>query len=422
MIRFYNGKVITMTGDPKIEELEVWTDGGKIVHVGEAPKNGEVFEREIDMQGDVLLPGFKDVHTHSAMTFLRSYADDLPLHDWLFNKIFPHEARLTGESVYAFTKLAILEYLSSGITLSFDMYFYPDAYVAANTECGFRTVICGSINDFDKRPEQLEDDYLKYRNIHPLIRYNIGFHAEYTTCMERMKYVASLAQKYKTGIWVHNSETKSEVEECISRHGMTPTELFASLGMYDYGGGGFHCVYMSENDMKIFADKKLCAVTNPSSNLKLASGLAPLCEMKAAGVNIALGTDGPASNNALDMFREMYLAAVLPKVRGMDAAAMDASYILKAACSNGARAVGLPECDSIAVGKRADLVLLNMRRPNMQPEHNIIKNIVYAGSKENVRMTMIDGKILYENGEFFVGDAPEKIYAEASRFTREITA
>ncbi|MBR5382108.1 MAG: amidohydrolase [Oscillospiraceae bacterium] len=422
MIRFYNGRVVTMTGQPRAEALEVWTDGNSIAYVGPPRDDGTVFEREIDMRGGVLLPGFKDAHTHSAMTFLRSFADDEPLDTWLHKKVFPYEAKLTGEDVYAFAKVAVLEYLTSGITASFDMYFHNDAYVAANTEYGFRTVMCGAINDFDKRPEKLEDDYLKYNAAGPLIAYRLGFHAEYTTGRPILEYVASLAKKYRAPVYTHNSETKAEVEGCLERCGMTPTELFESLGIYDHGGGGFHCVWMTENDMDIFRRRGVYAVTNPSSNLKLASGLAPLCELIRAGVGIAVGTDGPASNNALDMFREMYLAAVLPKIRGMDAAAMDAADVLKSACSTGALAMGLPDCDSIAAGKKADLVLLDVNRPNMQPEHNIVKNIVYAGSKENVRLTMVNGKVLYEDGEFFVGEEPEKVYAEAGRLAREITA
>jgi len=316
----------------------------------------------------------------------------------------------------------VLEYLTSGITASFDMYFHNDAYTAANVEYGFRTVMCGAINDFDKRPEKLEDDFLKYNAAGELVSYILGFHAEYTTSRPVLEYVASLAKKYRAPVWTHNSETKAEVEGCIGRCGMTPTGLFDSLGIYDYGGGGFHCVWLSEHDIDIFRRRGLYVVTNPSSNVKLASGLAPLCEVLRAGVGLAVGTDGPASNNALDMFREMYLAAVLPKVRSMDAAAMDASDILKAACSTGAKAMGLPDCDSIAPGKRADLVLLDTQRPNMQPEHNLVKNIVYAGSKENVRLTMVNGRVLYENGEFFVGEDPEKVYAEANRLAKEITA
>lgn len=409
-----------MDGDPVISECEVWTEAGLITHVGGPPADGAQFEREVDMRGGVLMPGFKNAHTHSAMTFLRSYADDLPLNDWLYKKVFPLEAHLKPEHVLTFTKIAIMEYLTSGITASFDMYFHPDAYVAANTECGFRTVLCGAINDFSKNPEKLEEDYLKYNSVSPLISYRLGFHAEYTTGMPLLKYVASLSDKYRAPVFTHNSETKGEVDACRGRYNMTPTELFDSLGIYDWGGGGFHCVWFPENDLSIFAKRRLSAVTNPSSNLKLASGIAPLTDMLSSGISMAIGTDGAASNNALDMFREMYLAAVLQKYRTGDASAVDAAEVLKAATVGGARAMGLDLCDVIAPGRAADLVLLDMSRPNMQPEHNIIKNIVYSGSKENVRLTMVNGRILYENGMFFIGEEPEKIYETAAKMISEI--
>ena len=420
MIRFYNGRALTFAGGVKVADGEVWTDGGVIAYVGPAKTDRPVFEREIDLEGDVVLPSFKDAHTHSAMTFLRSYADDLPLNDWLYRRVFPLEAKMTPEAVYTMTRLAILEYLSSGITASFDMYYHNDAYVQANLDSGFRTVICSALNDFDKDPENIEREYLKFNASGPLIGYRLGIHAEYTTGPERLSYAAGLVQKYKTPFFTHNSETRAEVEGCIQRHGMTPTALFESLGMFDYGGGGFHCVWLSDDDIDIFRRRGLWAVTNPASNLKLASGIAPVRALMDAGVKLAIGTDGPASNNALDMFREMYLVTVLQKYRENDAAACGADKVLEMACAGGAGAMGLAGCDDLAPGKMADLIVLNMRRPNMQPEHNIPKNIVYAGSKENVRLTMIDGIIRYEDGEFFIGEAPEKIYADAKKILKEI--
>lgn len=413
MIRFYNGKVITMNGAVKVTDDEVWTDGSKIFYVG--PKKEEMphFKREIDLNGDVILPGFKDAHTHSAMTFLRSYADDLPLKNWLYDKVFPMEAKLIPEDIYIFTKLAIMEYVSSGITASFDMYYHRDAYAAANKECGFRTVLCGGLTSFDERREIIEEDFVKYNNDNPLLSYTLGFHAEYTNNIENFKYIAELSKKYKAPVFSHNSETKSEVEECVGRYGMTPTELFESLGMFENGGGGFHCNYMSDKDIEIFAEKGLWAVTNPCSNLKLASGIAPIAKMQKAGVNLAIGTDGAASNNALDMFREMYLVTALQKYAENDAAACDADDVLKMASVGGAMAMGLEECNMIAEGKQADLVVINMSRPNMHPVNNLSKNIVFSGSKENVRMTMIAGRILYEAGQFYIGEDPDKIYAEA---------
>ena len=212
--------------------------------------------------------------------------------------------------------------------------------------------------------------------------------------------------------YAHNSETRSEVAECIERHGLTPTALFEEFGLFENGGGGFHCVHMTEADLEIFSRRGLWVVNCPGSNAKLASGVAPITEMQSLGINLALGTDGPASNNALNMFREMYLAIVLQKLQFRDAAVGDAAEVLRMACSGGAGAMGL-EADCLAPGRLADLVVIDLDQPNMYPVHNTVKNLVYSGSNTNVRLTMVGGKVLYENGEFFVGDKPEEIYRRA---------
>lgn len=420
MIRLHNALVMPMTSDCSVFRGEVWTDGGKIAYAG-APRTGELpeFEREIDLNGDLVLPGFKNAHAHSAMTFLRSYADDLPLQSWLFDKVFPLEARLTPEAVYAFTRLAVLEYLSGGITASFDMYFHRDAYARANIDCGFRTVICGALSAGDKI-SVAADDYAKFNALDPLISYLPGVHAEYTADEKLLRGMSELVHELKSPFWTHNSETKSETDGCFERHGMSPTEYLDSLGLYDFGGGGYHCVWFSERDIEIFAEKGLWAVTCPCSNAKLASGIAPLERFEKRGVRLAVGTDGPASNNALDMFREMYLACVLQKLRLNDAAACPAENILLAACSGGARAMGLDGCDSLSEGKAADLAVISLHRPNMRPIHDVAKNLVYSGTRDNVRMTMVAGRILYENGEFHVGCDAEEIYAEAEKYTKEL--
>lgn len=417
MIRFYNGKVITMENGIEPEEKEVWTENDKIIFVGtpsEDDLKGKSFEREYDLKGNLLMPSFKNAHTHSAMTFLRSYADDMPLQDWLFQQIFPMEAKLDGEKVYWLTKLAILEYLTSGCTAVFDMYFELDDYVKACTESGFRSVLCGAVSGDRSAIERLESNYLKYNGKDPLISFMMGFHAEYTCDYELLKAVGELANKYKAPVATHNSETEKEVLECIEKYKMTPTELFDDLGIYNYGGAGFHCVHMSPNGMKIFKDKGVWAVHCPGSNVKLASGIAPITKFQEMGINVALGTDGPASNNCLDMFREMFLMTGLQKIANKDAAACPADTVLKAATFGSARAMGLNDCDTLSVGKQADLIVIDLMRPNMQPLNNIGKNIVYSGSKENVKLTMCAGKILYENGEFYIGEKPEIIYKKAN--------
>ncbi len=418
-IRFYNAKIIPMTNDGIIEG-ELCADNGKITYIGANRESDGSYDREIDLTGKVILPGFKDAHTHSAMTFLRSFADDLPLSDWLNQQVFPREAKLTEDAIYVFTQLANMEYLTSGITASFDMYYKRDAYAKANIDMGFRTAICGSINDYGGTIEEMEEEYNKFNSINPLISFKLGFHAEYTTSRELLEGMANLSQKLKAPVYAHNSETKSEVEGCRKRYKMTPTQLFEKLGMLEYGGGGFHCVWLDDKDMEIFKNRGLYVVTNPASNLKLASGIAPICEMKRNGITrFAIGTDGAASNNSLDMFKEMFLVTGLQKYLEYDASACPAFDVLRMATEGGALAMGLTDCDVLAEGKRADLCILDLEQPNMQPVHNIAKNIVYSANKQNVYMTVIDGKVLYENGKFTTVDTKE-IYGRAAKLADAI--
>ncbi len=429
-IRFYNARIMVLGEGHHFEILEdaqLWVQGKKIVYIGDGSDIDQVnggmpilWEREMDVKGNLMIPGFKNAHTHSAMTFIRSKADDLPLQDWLFQQVFPREAKLTEEDCYYLTALANLEYLTSGITANFDMYFnnYQVANVAS--KMGFRTIQVSGANDFGGTVEEMEEKYQALNNIDEFNGYRIGIHAEYTTSMGLMEGTAALAQKLKSPVYLHNSETKSEVEGCIERWGMTPTKLMDKLGMHKYGGGGYHCVWFNEEDIDIYAKNGLYAVTNPGSNTKLASGIAPIKEMLDAGVNIAIGTDGPASNNCLDMFREMFLTTGLAKLRNMDASCVPADEVLYMASVNGARAMGLNDCDELAVGKYADLVIIDLQQPNMQPLNNLVKNIVYSGSKTNVKMTMINGEIKYEDGKFFVGMDPIEIYAKANEIIRRI--
>lgn len=414
MIRFFNGRLLSFKNGFEITDDEVWTNGSEIAFVGK--NHDKKADREIDLNGNLLMPAFKNAHTHSAMTFARSLADDLPLQPWLYDMIFPMEAKLNESDIYTLSRLAFLEYLSSGISACFDMYYYPEAMAKASVDAGFRTVMCGAVNNFKESVSLLDEYYQKYNSYDELISYRLGFHAEYTTSKELMSGIALLAEKHEAPVFTHSSETKSEVEGCLERYGKTPTELFEELGLFNYGGGGFHSVWMSENDLEIYKKHGIWAVINAGSNSKLASGIAPLEKMQKAGINTAIGTDGPSSNNALDMFREMYLAAVTQKLKTSDAAACDAAELLKSATVGGAHCMGLYNCDIIDTGKKADLTVIDLHRPNMQPINNIIKNIVYSGSKENVKLTMINGKILYENGEF-IGTDIEKIYYEAQKIT-----
>lgn len=425
MIRFYNARVLTMAQGIETEFGEVWTDSDKIAFVGTpTPQQLESaeFEKEYDLRGNLIMPSFKNAHTHSPMTFLRSYADDYPLQDWLFKQVFPMEAKLNGERVYWLTKLAILEYLTTGCTAVFDGYFEHDDYVKACIESGFRTVLGGTVGGGKEHAQRLEGYYLKFKDCHPLIGYMLGFHAEYTAEYGLLEGVAELAEKYKAPVSMHNSETAKEVRECVEKYGKTPTALFDSLGIFNYGGAGFHNVHMTDEDLEIFKKRGVYAVHCPGSNVKLASGIAPITKMQKMGINIALGTDGPASNNCLDIFREMFLMTGLQKIACNDASACPAELVLKAATVGGAGAMGLSDCDIIAVGKQADLTVIDLERPNMQPLNNIGKNLVYSGSKENVKMTICAGKVLYEDGEFFIGEDPKVIYKQANAIIEQMKA
>lgn len=401
---------------------EVWVDGSTIVFVGpeggaDAPKMA--FDREIDCRGNLLLPGFKNGHTHTAMTFLRTLADDLPLDSWLNDCVFPKERLLRDDDVLWLTKLGILEYLSGGITAMFDMYMFRDLVAQAAIETGFRTVIMNAANKFGGTPEEEIAEAAHFGNMDPLITYQFGLHAEYTCSMDLLKDFSEMLKTEKRPMYSHMNETANEVEGCVERYGMRPFELFESLGLFDYGGGGFHCVHVSESEMEIMQRRGLYVVTCPGSNMKLASGVAPLVEFASRGIPVGIGTDGPASNNCLDMFREMFLATGLQKLRhGADA--MDATQVIKMACSTGAHAMGLPNCDGLAVGKQADIVMLDLHMPNMQPENNTLKNVVYSGSKQNVALTMIAGRVLYEKGAYCISDDPERIYFEANRIIRRM--
>ena len=418
--RLYNARILTMEDNCELFDGEIQITDNKISYVGksmsdeEITKSGIRFDVSRDCKGNVLMPSFKDAHTHSAMTGMRSYADDMPLWEWLSTKIFPLEAKLTAEDMYEFVRLANLEYLTSGITGIFDMYMHPEETVRACEEMGIRFVGCCDINKFGPSLEEVRKRFKTLNKDNGFAKYFIGFHAEYTCTKELLEQLSEIAEEFKSPVFTHNSETEKEVRECIERHGMTPTQLFESLDMFKYGGGGYHCVYFSDEDIEIFKKHDLTVVTNPGSNTKLASGIAPISRYLNEGIRVAIGTDGPSSNNCLDMFREMFLVTGLAKLHDMDAAAVVPTEVLKMATVNASHCMGLDDCDVLAAGKKADIIMIDLDQPNMQPLNNIVDNIVYSGSKTNIKMTMCDGKILYEDGVFNAGVDPEKIYAKAN--------
>ncbi len=425
-LRLYNAKILKMTDDTIING-EVQVDENIITYVGDtqnAPKNIN-FEREIDMQGNLLMPSFKNLHTHSPMTFLRSHAEDLPLQEWLFDKIFPQEAKLTEKRAEPFIRLAFAEYIANGITTCFDMYFTNAAMAKIADEVGFRAVLCGAIDsnpeNYTEKVAKLEADYLKYKNFSEYVSFRLGFHAEYTSCLDGLKAIGKLAEKYKAPVFMHNSETAFEVENCIAKYGKTPTELFEECGIFRYGGGGFHSAHMTENDMEIYKKNHVFAVSCPVSNAKLASGIAPIYEMLEKGIEVAIGTDSAASNNALDMFREILLLAQLQKLRKSNPAVLRCFSVLKMATTGGAKALGFNDLETLEVGQTADIIGIDLQKPNMIPAKNVINNLVYSCGNQNVYLTICNGKILYENGKYYTINI-EEVLAEANALSEEIIA
>lgn len=411
MIKFTNGYILSK--DFELIKDDVYVKGDSIYKIGKCDEKADSI---YDLNGNLLMPSFKNAHTHSAMTFGRSLADDLPLQSWLSDEIFPREAKLESRDIYDLSMLAFLEYLTSGISACFDMYYHPDMMAKASTDLGFRTVMTSGLNNFCESIQSVDDYYKRYNSYSDLISYKLGFHAEYTTDKNLIFDISKLAEKYEAPVFLHASETKAEVEDCIKRYGKSPTLFLDEMGIFNYGGGAYHSVWVSDDDLEVYKKRGIWAIINAGSNAKLASGIAPVSKMLKKGINIAIGTDGPSSNNALDMFREMYLIEATQKLNDKDAASTDPIEILKAATIGSAHCMGLYDCDTVAESKKADLIVIDLHKPSMQPINNILKNIVYSGSKDIVKMTMVNGRILYENGEFKGVDA-EKIYYNAQKAT-----
>lgn len=395
------------------------TKDNKISYVGPSIDHNDTFDRVIECDGNVLLPGLKNAHTHSAMTFLRSYADDLALQDWLFGVCIPMEEGLTPEYVKELSKLAYLEYLTSGITASFEMYFYPKAIKEAAEEIGMRAKLVGMLTSYQGKKE-LEEYYETWNSEESLVTIGFGIHSEYTSGEADFNLAYELCHKYHAPCYAHMSETKGEVDRCVESRGVTPMEYCVNRGLFDYGGAIYHGNFLTDEEIKLLNEKNVSVVTNPGSNTKLASGVCDITKLQDNNINIAIGTDGPASNNCLDMFKEMTLVSSLTKVTTLNPQAAKAEDILYMATVGGAKAMGLTNCDTLEVNKLADIVMIDMSRPNMRPIHNVVKNIVYSGSKENVKLTMINGKILYEDGKFFVNEDVNDIYDRCQQISEEL--
>lgn len=394
----------------------ILVDGKTISYIGNENKDAD---RVIEGNGNLLIPAFYNAHCHSAMTLFRGYGDDLPLQRWLQEKIFPAEDRLNEERVYTGSILAIAEMIKNGVVSFSDMYFFLDETARAVEESGIKANLSRSIVSFDKSADFSKDTRVLesidvfnrwHGKADGRIKIDMSLHAEYSNVEECFRYVADLTKTLGTGFQIHVSETQSEHEECIARHNMTPMRFLESCGVLDVPVTAAHCVYVSDDDIKLMAEKNVTAAHNPVSNLKLGSGVMPYRKMKEAGVNIALGTDGVASNNRLSVLRELQYAALIHKGVDRDPAVTCAEDMIRCATKNGACAQGRYDCGEIKVGARADIVLIDMDSINNTPSYDLYSTVCYSTSESDVLLTMCDGNILYENGSYTTIDEEQMKY------------
>ena len=396
-------------------------DGDTISYIGKERPAGE-YDDVRDMSGKLLMPGLINCHCHNAMVLLRGIGSDLPLQQWLFDEMFPVEDRLTAEDIKAGNELAMMELIASGVTSFSDMYMEAQTLIELNERIGMKASVCRVIQSFD--PNEKPEDSVRIKESCELfetyngcqndrIRIDFAVHAEYTSTDAVTSGYADRIRKYipeNARMQIHLSETKKEHNECIERPGMTPCAWFEKMGILDVPTAAAHCVCVTDEDMEIMKRKNVSAIHNPTSNMKLGSGFAPIPTMLERGINVALGTDGAASNNNLNMFEEMHLAAIIHNGYHNDAVIMKPETVLKMATVNGAKLQGRDDTGCLEVGKKADIIAVDFsRKPHMYPAFEPMAMLVYAAQASDVCMTMVDGNILYENGEFLTLNREEVI-------------
>ncbi|MEA4897963.1 MAG: amidohydrolase [Eubacteriales bacterium] len=399
MIRIDN--VALYTGERVFPDGCVLVNGDKIAYAGErALCPDAATERRIDGKGGILMPGFYNAHCHAAMVLMRGVGSDRVLMDWL-HQIFPIEGKLTGDLVYHGAMLAIAEMIRRGVVAFADMYFFMDRVAEAALGVGMRANIVRGCTDRVGVEDNANNLYRRFNDAGDgLIKVFVGLHAEYTTSPDTARFAIETARKLGTGFHVHLSETRGEVEGCIERHGMTPPEYFDSLGAFDAHAIAAHCVHLTDLDVELLARKNVYAVHNPASNLKLASGIAPIARYLQSGMTVALGTDGASSNNCLDMLSDMRLASILQKGAFGDPTLLPAGQALTMATRTGARALGFDDCGLLREGYQADMVLISAEDANMLPCPDVPAALVYGAQGMNVRMTMVKGRVLYQDGAY----------------------
>lgn len=405
----------------------VATEGKKIVCIGDEKPEGD-FGELYNGHNRLLMSGLCNAHSHAAMTLLRGYAENLPLDRWLNERVFPFEDKIQNEDAYYSTLLAIAEMLRTGTTSFTDMYFFSEHVIKgvgeSGIKCNFgRAITSFSDCDISEIPSFRESEELvkTYHNaFEGRLKIDMSLHAEYTNRRTVMEQFAESVKAHGLRAHIHLSETEKEHEECKQRHGgLTPTELFAACGVFDVPTTAAHCVWVTDSDMDILKEKGVTVATNPASNLKLGSGVCNIYALLKKGINAALGTDSVASNNNLDMFREMYLCALLPKGFYRRPDVVSERDVLKMATQNGYAAQGRTDCGTIEVGNRADLIVVDLDTVHMCPHNDTVNHLVYAASGADVLLTMADGKVLYKDGVYTTIDI-EKVKREVEARTERI--
>lgn len=403
--------VITMDREcPVLYNAFVGVTGKTISYVGEHAPEEQTRQTVIGSR-KLLMPGLVNSHAHTAMCAMRGAADDYCLEEWLFKRIFPIEERMDERAVLAGVRLGYAEALAAGITSITEMYFHIPKTAQIALDCGIRTNICNAVVCLEPSNFMFEQDrsVLETREmlkgLHGAddgrICVDAGIHAEYTSVPDVWRKMRDLAMENGLRLQMHLSETKAEHERCIARYGKTPARMFFDEGIFDVPTTAAHCVYVTEQDMELLSQKGVTAVYNPISNLKLASGIAPAVQMQKYGINVAIGTDGCCSNNTLDLFAEMKTAALMQKGALLDPTALGARDTLALATINGARAQGREsQIGRVKQGMEADLVLLDLDKPHLTPSYDPFGTIVYCARGSDVEMTMVQGKVLYEKGEY----------------------
>ena len=400
----------------------VAVEGTQITYVGTQRPQGS-FEEEIDGEGGVLMPGFVNAHTHVPMTAMRGYGDGNNLQDWLHNYIFPVEARWDDRAIRCCTDLGLAEMIASGVTCIADMYGHSPAIAQEVAAAGISANLSVGGVQFtdDFNPDTHNDCRVQRELTEQWHGYNDGqilvdasVHGEYTSHQQLWRWMAGYAREHGLGMHVHISETRSEHEECLARHGKTPIQVLNDYGVWDGRAIAAHCVWTTPEDWAVMAEKGISAVHNPMSNLKLGSGIAPVPAMKKAGVNVCLGTDGVSSNNCTDFFGDLKIAAILHNGAGCDPLALLPIDALRMATANGGRALGR-KTGVIAEGYTADLILVDFSHLNLTPCHSVLSNLAYAAHGSDVAMNMARGKVIYKDGEFLTIDL-ERVRREVADY------